>query len=191
MLSLAADPQHRGSTELPMPSTAAGHQLCSQRRESTYTSCTQSWLQPQLHLGLSFDFTKHEMCFTWGTQPQKHNHVSCTQPFCSSPASHCFLIALQVGSSSVCFHPAFIDLSSGFPHQFLASYVRDTPLPVKQIPHGSKDRLRGKSAFCSLSSPTLERSVWQVSDQLSWTPELLLLPIDTTWKNINVKGSDC
>ena len=98
--------------------TAAGHQLCSQHWESTRTPCTQSRLELQLHLGLPSDFTKHEMCSTCWMQPWEHSHVSFIQPFCSSPSPHSFLIALQVGSSSVCFHPAFIDLSSGFPHQF-------------------------------------------------------------------------
>lgn len=51
-----------------------------------------------------------------------------------------------LGVLQYCFY--FIDLSSGFPRQSLAVYVHDNPLPVKQRPHSSKDRLMGKNALC-------------------------------------------
>lgn len=99
----------------------------------------------ELHFGLPSDFTKHEMCFTCWVQPQEHSHVSFIQPFCCSLCPHCFLIALHVGSSSVCFHPPFIDLSLAnvWHHMYMTP-----PLPAKQTPPGSKDRLVSKSAFC-------------------------------------------
>lgn len=97
----------------------------------------------ELHFGLPSDFTKHEVRFTCWVQPQEHSHVSFTQPFCSSLCPRCFLIALQVGSSSVCFHPPFIDLANVWHHMYVTP-----PLPVKQIPPGPKDRLTSKSAFC-------------------------------------------
>lgn len=65
----------------------------------------------ELHFGLPSDFTKHEMRFTCWVQPQERGHLSFIQPFCSSLCPRCFLIALHVRSSSVCFHPPFIDLS--------------------------------------------------------------------------------
>lgn len=117
------------------PSTGKVHACCACRAGWT-CSCTLGYLP----------ISQNMRCVLPAGCNPKHSHVLFIQPFCSPPSPRCFLI--EVRSSSVCFNPAFIDLSSGFPRRFLAVYVRDTSLPVKQRPHVSKDRLMGKSTWC-------------------------------------------
>lgn len=148
----------------PEPGTAAGHQLCSQHWDSPSTLCTQCQLELQLHFGVPSNSTKHEMCFTCWVQPQEHGHNS-SLLLLSLP--RCVPFALQARSSPVCFCSALTDLSSGLPHQFLASCVHNcSSLWNRHLMTSRTDS--GKSAFCSHFVPSVEQSTWLGSGQLSW-----------------------